>query len=987
MVMRARLAKLGIPILIFMTILVGCPLPFEFSGEGAGETERDPASPDVTAPVTFSYAEENGASGSVAVGGSHVAGVNTTVTLSTETPGAVIYYTTDGNGISNLNAASRIGASSGSFTITRTATNERRDITAIAVGPNMRPSPESTAVFDVSPFPILSVSVSANTITENGGNGTFTITANTAPASTLTVNLQTSNTYEAADVNIGFPGPGTPPFTRDLTAGSTTITIPIIGQPDLDQTNDPVTITVLDGVGYSVGNQNQGTITIEDDQTPVSSVTYVANTAPDASTPGGSPPTDSNPYQPGNTVTVADNGSLGFPVGAGFVFGGWNTAADGSGTTYQANNTFVMGSVDVTLYAVWTPVYTVTYDANGASIGNTPSGSAPTDANQYESGNTVTVLGNGTLGFPAHIGFVFDGWNTAADGSGTTYNPLDADATNDSFAMGSSNVTLYAVWTPTYLVAYHSNSPTPSVAATLPIYRQGDQVTVSHPAPSRAGFAFGGWNTAADGSGTTYKDPADPTSPDTFIMGSSNVTLYAVWLPVPPAPSLNLAAVDVVTFGAQMRVNPHPTFELQSSSLTGADGLVFRLAIGAAPSTGVTKAADEIEVPVVSGNTASAQFPQGQLAPDSSLAVYAIQRGTNTAWSNAVVLGFVTDGHSWANRATPTTFTEFSMALVNNSVDYIDMRELGPTTFTLNATVQISSAVQKRIVGDSLTFDGTNGLNSVRIFNVASGAFVTLDGLTFKNGVAQGEDGNNAAGGGGGGGAAGLGGAIFIGDGAQVEISNVTFNDNKARGGDGGNAGGGASPGANGAGPYGGSGGALFQNGGSGGEFSGGGGGGGYDGFDPFPPVPGGLGGPRAGNGGSGGYGGGGGGGGSVNGGATAAAGSGGGSLAYGGPGATASFTQAGGGGGGAALGGAIFLDINAVLRIHSGVVFAGNSADGGNGGTSAVGPGGDGQGIGGAIFGRFGSFVIIMDPTNPPFYSLNLADLGVDLYGEPSAP
>ena len=334
--MRERLVKWGIPVLVLATILVGCPLPFEFSGEGAGETARDPASPDVTAPVTFSYVEDNGASGTVATGGSHVSGVSTTVTLSTETPGAVIYYTTNG-GLTNLNAATQISASSGSFTIARTASNEQRVITAIAVGPNMRPSPEATAQFDVSPFPILTVSVSPSTITENGGNGTFTITANTPPSSTLTVNLQTNSAYEAGDVNSGFPGPGTPPFTRDLNAGSTTITIPIIGQPDLDQTNDPVAITVLPGTGYSVGNQNQGTITIEDDQTPISSVTYDRNGAPAGF---GDPPQDVNVYQPGNTVSVADNtGNL---SRVGFVFGGWNTAADGGGT---ADVVFLGGGV------------------------------------------------------------------------------------------------------------------------------------------------------------------------------------------------------------------------------------------------------------------------------------------------------------------------------------------------------------------------------------------------------------------------------------------------------------------------------------------------------------------------------------------------------------------------------------------------------------------------------------------------------------------
>ena len=76
---------------------------------------------------------------------------------------------------------------------------------------------------------------------------------------------------------------------------------------------------------------------------------------------------------------------------------------------------------------------TITYDGNG----NT-GGSVPVDSTNYSSGQTVTVLGNtGTL---AKTGYLFTGWNTQSNGSGTTYTQ------GQTFAMGSSNVTLYAMW-------------------------------------------------------------------------------------------------------------------------------------------------------------------------------------------------------------------------------------------------------------------------------------------------------------------------------------------------------------------------------------------------------------------------------------------------------------------------------------------------------------------------------------------------------------
>lgn len=66
----------------------------------------------------------------------------------------------------------------------------------------------------------------------------------------------------------------------------------------------------------------------------------------------GSVPTDSNsPYEEGDEVTVLGNtGSL---AKTGYTFTGWNTAADGSGTHYDAGDQFDMGTANVTLYAQW----------------------------------------------------------------------------------------------------------------------------------------------------------------------------------------------------------------------------------------------------------------------------------------------------------------------------------------------------------------------------------------------------------------------------------------------------------------------------------------------------------------------------------------------------------------------------------------------------------------------------------------------------------
>ena len=292
-------------------------------------------------------------------------------------------------------------------------------------------------------------------------------------------------------------------------------------------------------------------------------------------------PVDANAYQQGATVTVKAAGSL---TRTGYSFAGWNTAADGTGTSYNAAATFLMGAANVTLFAKWSliPTYTVTYNANGGDVTM-----IPVDANTYAQGATVTVKAPGGL---TRTGYNFNGWNTAADGTGTSY------ATAATFPMGNANVVLYAKWTikqdtvtfsssggstvasqiiayggtatapgaptqsgflfagwysdqaltiqynfstaitasiilyakwtPVYTVTYNSNS---STSGTVPVdtnkYTNGVTVSVLDNTGNlaRTGYTFAGWNTNAAGTGT------DRVPGNTFAMGSLNVILYAKW--------------------------------------------------------------------------------------------------------------------------------------------------------------------------------------------------------------------------------------------------------------------------------------------------------------------------------------------------------------------------------------------------------------------------------------------------------------------------
>jgi len=102
---------------------------------------------------------------------------------------------------------------------------------------------------------------------------------------------------------------------------------------------------------------------------------------------------------------------------------------------FNTAGTTLGDQVSFSTTAILPSTYQVTYDGNG----NT-GGAVPVDASSpYAAGATVTVLGN--TGSLVRDGFTFNGWNTAANGSGDSY------AAGETFTMPAANVTLYAQWT------------------------------------------------------------------------------------------------------------------------------------------------------------------------------------------------------------------------------------------------------------------------------------------------------------------------------------------------------------------------------------------------------------------------------------------------------------------------------------------------------------------------------------------------------------
>ena len=230
---------------------------------------------------------------------------------------------------------------------------------------------------------------------------------------------------------------------------------------------------------------------------------------------------------------------------AGFTFAGWNTLANGTGTSYSAGST-VNFLNSITLYAQWNSV--ISYDGNG----NT-GGTEPADTTAVGSAAITTLATNsGTL---VKNGFVFGGWNTTTDGSGTSY------AAGLTTYASTGSRTLYAQWNS--VIAYSGNGNTSGTApasTTATKTTAGTTLATNSGSLAKTGFTFGGWNTAADGSGTSYAAGA------TNYPANGATTLYAVWNSTANAPDL-VASSDTGSSSTDNNTGDQ-TPELSASNLT-----------------------------------------------------------------------------------------------------------------------------------------------------------------------------------------------------------------------------------------------------------------------------------------------------------------------------------------------------------------------------------------------------------------------------------
>ena len=204
---------------------------------------------------------------------------------------------------------------------------------------------------------------------------------------------------------------------------------------------------------------------------------------------------------------------------SGYTHTGWNTAADGSGDHYDKGASFQVKEATQTLYAEWTA--SVTLAANGGNNGGSASAFYKGDALTITTTPTHATAGYTIRGYYAESGCT----NLVADKDGNL-----ADATVSGFITSGKWVateakTLHTQWDNHYTVTFDQGSP--SFAGTESTTATYGSEMPSITVPSKTGYTFGGYYTAANGDGTRYYDE-NGESVRTWNI-AANTTLHAKW--------------------------------------------------------------------------------------------------------------------------------------------------------------------------------------------------------------------------------------------------------------------------------------------------------------------------------------------------------------------------------------------------------------------------------------------------------------------------
>ena len=199
---------------------------------------------------------------------------------------------------------------------------------------------------------------------------------------------------------------------------------------------------------------------------------------------------------------------------------------------------------DLTVYAQWTltsPKYTLTRNPNGGTQ------NGKTTATIFANGLAIGSTAYWDIGVPTRSGYTFAGWFTAADGGEKVYDSAGKCVAGtywgaDSRYRHAGDLTVYARWVAAgtkYTLTRDPNGGAQNGKTTAAVFADG--LAVGSTAywdigvPTRSGYAFVGWFTAASGGEKVYDNAGKCLTgvywgSDKRYRYAGNLTVYARWV-------------------------------------------------------------------------------------------------------------------------------------------------------------------------------------------------------------------------------------------------------------------------------------------------------------------------------------------------------------------------------------------------------------------------------------------------------------------------
>ena len=310
---------------------------------------------------------------------------------------------------------------------------------------------------------------------------------------------------------------------------------------------------------------------------------------------GGS--TDGSTVKYGGTVTIAGNGF----TKTGHSFNGWNTSADGTGTSYPAGSTFVSKPSahgdTLKLFAQWKA------DRWGVTL------IAGTGIDSVSGGGSHAYNESVAISAAVKKGYSWDKWTGYAETSSNSYR----------FSMPASDVSFTANAVPNkYTVTFDANGGScvdgsgQAVQSVTVTYGSPDYNDISGNVKAvRTGYIFAGWVSDAAGSrGTVWNSDGHAVDGSYWsISGNStawihagSITVHAVWKDATP-PAVNVSPESTSSYTTSLGV----TITVTDNELLSTDN-TYEYCLGtdsSAPPSGASWSSYRSGVPVTIGSTLS----------------------------------------------------------------------------------------------------------------------------------------------------------------------------------------------------------------------------------------------------------------------------------------------------------------------------------------------------------------------------------------------